>query len=67
MLANRIDYYRLFKKQYGDLPVGGFINPEIVGESDTRVLFRCHYDNYESDEDVWYYGLDLASKTFYAE
>ena len=62
----RIDRFcRLFEKQYGDLPVGGFINPEIVSEDNRDILFRCHYDNYESEEDVWYYGFNLATRQFY--
>ena len=58
-------FYGLFEKQVGDLPVGGLLNPEIVEEDDRYILFRCHYNNYESEEDVWYYGFNLATRQFY--
>lgn len=62
----RVDHFHsLFEKQYGDLPVGGLINPEIVEETDTDLTFRCHYDNFESEEDVWHYGFDLMTRQFY--
>lgn len=56
----------LFEEQYGDLPVGGFLNPEIVAENDRRIVFRCHYDNYENEDDVWHYGFDIATQQFHA-
>lgn len=59
-------FYSLFEKQYGDLPVGGFLNPEIVEETDNFLIFKCHYDNFESDEDIWHYGFNLATRQFYA-
>lgn len=61
-----IDFYSLFEEQYGDLPVGGFLNPEIAEETDTNIIFKCHYDNFESEGDVWYYGFNLGTKLFYA-
>jgi hypothetical protein len=57
------EYHSLFKEQYGDLPVGGFINPKIVEEGDRDIIFRCHYDNYEDDS--WYYGFNLKTRQFY--
>ncbi len=57
-------FHSLFKKQYGDLPVGGLINPEIVEETDRELVFRCHYNNFELEEDVWYYNFDLVSREF---
>ncbi len=62
----RVDHFHsLFEKQYGDLPVGGFLNPEITEETNTDIIFRCHYDNFESDDLSWYYGFDLATRQFY--
>ena len=58
-------FYSLFEKQYGDLCVGGLINPEIVESSSTNLMFRCHYDNFELEEDVWYYGFNLITREFY--
>lgn len=58
-------FYGLFEKQYGDLPVGGFLNPVIVEENGSDIIFRCNYDNFELDEDVWHYGFDLKTRQFY--
>ena len=57
-------FHNLFLKQYGDLPVGGLINPEIVDIENDQLLFRCHYDNFESDEDSWHYGFNLKTRKF---
>jgi len=60
------DYEELFCKQYGDLPCGEFILPEIEEENDREIIFRCHYENFELEEDVWHYGFDKNTKQFYA-
>lgn len=62
----RVDhFYGLFEKQYGDLSVGGFINPEIIEENNSDIIFLCHYDNFELDEDCWNYGFCLKTRQFY--
>lgn len=56
---------RLFEEQFGDLPVGGFILPELVEVTPTELTFRCHYLNYEMEEDVWYYSFNRETQQFY--
>ena len=56
-------FHSLFKKYFGDLPTGGFINPKIVEETNRNIIFQCHYDNYE--DDPWYYGFNLITREFY--
>lgn len=58
-------FYGLFEKQYGNLSVGGFVNPEIIEENDRNIIFRCHYDNFELTNDVWHYGFNLKTRQFY--
>lgn len=58
-------FYSLFKKQFGDLIVAGFLNPKIIEENNRDIIFRCNYDNYETEEDAWYYGFDLITRQFY--
>ena len=57
-------FYSLFEKQFGDLPVGGFLNPKIIDEDTDTLYFRCHYNNYEAEDDVWYYEFDLPTRQF---
>ncbi len=62
----RVDHFHsLFEKQYGDLPTGGFLNPQIIADTDRDIIFLCHYDNFESEDDVWYYGFNLTTRQFY--
>lgn len=63
----RADHFdRLFEKQLGGIPCGGFLNPKIVEESDCQIIFRCNYNNFEGDHDSWHYGFDLKTRQFYA-
>ena len=39
----------LFEKQYGELPCGGWINPEIIYSTTDEILIRCYYNNYNND------------------
>lgn len=58
-------FHSLFEKQFGDLPCGGFINPEIVEEDQETIVFRCHYNGFEADGDVWEYGFNIVSREFF--
>jgi len=58
------EYETLFNKQYGDLPVGGFLNPKIVERTSSTIIFRCHYNNFEMEDDSWHYYFDIGTKTF---
>ena len=66
MTDEELEYYEnLFDQQYGDLPVGGFYNPEIVEMDDREIEFRGHYNNFESEEDSWSYFFDIKTQEFY--
>ena len=56
----------LFFNQYGDLPVGGFINPSVEGVINDTIIFHCHYDGFDNEEDSWEYGFDVKKEQFYA-
>ena len=55
----------LFEAQYPGLPVGNFCNPEAVCEDDGTIEFRCHYDNYDNEEDEWTWYFDKRTRRFY--
>ena len=55
----------IFKKQFTDLPIGGFYNPKIVWEDDKEIEFMCSYDNFESWEDSWTWYYLKNEERFY--
>lgn len=47
-------------------PTGGLLNPKVVGvESDGDLEIRCHYDNYDNEDDSWTWFLDPKTMRFY--
>jgi hypothetical protein len=56
----------LFEEQFGDLPVGGWLNPTFEHESHGDLIFRCYYDNFDNEEDSWHYSYDVRTKQFCA-
>lgn len=59
------DLADIFDEQYGNLPVGGFLNPTIESDDGNGVLFRCYYENYDNEDDSWHYGYCRKSRLFY--
>lgn len=60
-----LDFEKIFIEQYGDLPTGGFLNPTVEHDDGKDILFRCHYDNYDTEEDAWHYGFNISTGRFY--
>lgn len=54
-----------FREQYPHLPNGRLHNPRIVGVSPGEIELRCHYDNYDNDDDSWSWYLDPATMRFH--
>ena len=52
----------LFDEQFGDLPTGGFLNPTVETETDSEIIIRCYYNNFDNDEDCWRYSYDKNTK-----
>lgn len=64
-----------FKKNYDRLrelfyaehtaPTGGLLNPRVMAVENGDLVIRCHYDNYDNDEDAWTWYLDPKTDRFY--
>jgi hypothetical protein len=39
-------------------PTGGLINARVVRVENGCIVFRCHYDNYDNDDDSWELWFD---------
>jgi hypothetical protein len=61
------NYDRIREAFYADHvgPTGGLLNPRVVGVEGGDLEIRCHYNNYDNDEDAWTWFLDPANLTFY--
>ena len=47
-------------------PCGGLYNPQVVCvDSLGHLEIRCHYDNYDNDEDSWTWFLVPGTLKFY--
>lgn len=53
-----------FERQFPDLPTGGFYNPRLIEEYDSYMVFRCHYNNFDNDDDAWTWYWNKEDKTF---
>ena len=65
MKISKIDLVTLlFNRQHGNLPTGGFCNPVVEYEDERSIIFRCHYDNYDNEEDSWHWELVKSTGEF---
>lgn len=46
-------------------PVGGFYNPSVVYADANEIEFKCHYDNFDNEEDCWSWFFDIQNREFY--
>ena len=55
----------IFDEQF-DSPTGGFYNPHLTCKHENGDLeFRCHYDNYDNEEDSWTWYYSKETNKFY--
>jgi hypothetical protein len=48
-------------------PTGGLLNAKVVAVDNRGDLeLRCHYDNYDNDEDAWTWFLNPGEMRFYS-
>ena len=63
---------RLFEEQFPRMSIGGFHNPNLIGDDDTDLEFVCNYDNYgnepddrDTDQEAWTWFFNKTSGEFY--
>ena len=56
----------IFDKQFPCLPNGRFCNPKLVDENSRDMEFRCHYDDYDNEDDSWTWYFDKKVGEFYS-
>lgn len=66
MTCKRTPFAELFFQQFGELPCGGFINATIEDETADDILFRCHYNNFDNEDDSWHYNFCKLTGNFTA-
>lgn len=55
---------KLFLEQYGELPIGGWLNPTLEYVENGVMGFRCFYDGFDNDDDCWHYTFDVQAQQF---
>lgn len=53
-----------FERQFPDLPCGGFYNPRLIAEYSPYMEFRCHYNDFDNEEDSWTWYWNKEDEAF---
>lgn len=56
-------FHDQFNGVYRD--IGGFFNPTIEHEDESEICFRCFYNNYDNDDDIWHWYYDKIRQKFH--
>lgn len=55
-----------FERQFPGLVTGGFYNPQLIVEGGSTQEFRCHYNDFDNDDDAWTWYWNKEDKVFFS-